>query len=151
MAKIFTDSDKTKCRFYYEQGQSPTKCANAMYVNHQIVMTAKTVQNWAKEYGWSDWKQGQEASASASNPAMPFGVSHVIDPILHISEQVAKNYCHKHDNGNGKIAPMIKGALQAVAAEINPPESVLEYLNKHVLRQYIKNMRKFNTYRSQAK
>ena len=135
---------KLLAKALWEGGHKPIETERAMGRIHAIPVPARTISNWAKEEGWRHWKLAKAEIAGGSNPNLPFGVSGIKDPLLHDCEVIAKKYCRQEGSRSGPIKPVIAQALMVVINEKEPPQAVLDYLAKVVLRPYIINVRKNN-------
>ena len=135
---------KQLAKALWESGHKPIETERAMGLTHGKNVPARTISNWAKEGKWRHWKLAKAEIAKKSNPNLAFGVSGVKDPLFHDCEVIAKKYCRQQGSRSGPIKPVIAQALMVVIIEKEPPQAVLDYLAKVVLRPYIINVRKNN-------
>ena len=141
-------ANKQIAQEYYESGLTPTETEKEMFRNHGVVVSSRTIANWATAVPWRHWKLGKLELINNANPDLPFGVSKIKDPVFHDAEAIAKNYCRGEGYvKTGPIRPVIQGALKEVVRRTEGvPVAVLDYLSKVVLRPFIKEIRKNNAF-----
>ena len=148
MPKKFSAETRRIAQGYYEGGQSPTQTEWTMLDLHGVSVSAKTIDDWHKQYGWRHYELAKQELIDSSNPNLPFGVSKIKDPVFHDCEAIAKSYCRGEGyRKTGPIKPVIQEALrEVVRRKEGVPVAVLDYLSKVVLRTFIKETRKNNAF-----
>ena len=139
-----TDYEIQLAKEYYEGGSTPKQTQMTLYRNHAIDVGERTITKWAKKYKWRHWRLAKVELLNNANPALPFGVSKITDPVFHDAEAIAKKYCRGEGYvESGPIQPIIKEALsEVIRQKEGVPVVVLDYLSKVVLRSFIKELRK---------
>ena len=108
---MFSEQDKQLAKDYYEGGHTPKETETAMYKNHAVRVTTRTIDNWQKARSWRHWSLAKKELIDNANPSLPFGVSKIKDPVFHDCEAIAKNWCRGEGYRNdGPIRPVIQGA-----------------------------------------
>ena len=153
MAPVHSQETRNKAKVYWESGMSPQSVREALVLNDGVTVPLRTISHWARTEGWDSWKEAQLDKLATVNPNVPFGVTNIQDPVLHLATQQAKNLLYQmlnesdineESNKTGLESP--SSLIRQCLAEIEHTYAIgvrgIEYLRRSVLPAYIRELRK---------
>ena len=142
MPKQFDQSIKELAKTRWEGGYKPNEVLDALLVDGGVVVTDKTLRRWAKAGRWRDWKLERRRIAERLNPNLPFGVSQIRDPMLHLAWVIARRSVREDSRTrSGRTDMIAKSALEDVQWALEPGPFILQYL-KPLIMDYVRDWRK---------
>ena len=153
MAPVHSQETRNKAKVYWESGMSPQSVREALVLNDGVTVPLRTISHWARTEGWNSWKDAQLNKLATVNPNVPFGVTNIQDPVLHLATQQAKNLLYQmlnesnineESNKTGLESP--SSLIRQCLAEVEHTYAIgvrgIEYLRRSVLPAYIRELRK---------
>ena len=153
MAPIHSLETRNKAKRYWEGGMNPQNVVDALKLNDGVIVPRRTVTDWAKKENWKDWRDAQQEKLATVNPNLPFGVTNIQDPVLHLATQQAKNMLYQALNETDLNEALNMTALESPSsliqqclAEVEHTYAIgvrgIEYLRRSVLPAYIRELKK---------
>ena len=103
-----------------------------------------TINNWAKKFGWTHWREAKDKRSGSSEP---FSISGITDPIYHLARVMALNHvreeCKRHPRAS--VGEILASTMLHLGHEIDPGKSVYRALAPEIrrhIRQYRKEIAK---------
>ena len=142
MPKQFDEAVKEFAKELWEGGTKPDKVLDQLTTDRGVDVSDKTLRRWAKAGQWRDWKLARREIAEHFNPDLPFGVSHIHDPVLHLALVIARRAVREDSRTrSGRPQWVTKSALEEVQRQLEPGWPVLEYI-RPIIMDYIRDWRK---------
>ena len=130
---------KQKSHSLNDAGLAPDLVVIRIEEEDEFRLSQRTVERWRQKEGWADYRKVADLPATMK-PALDSDISHIKDPILHLSVLAAKRAVQQHDSPSNPIPSTIRLVLLDVHQQLEPGAHVLSHLRKS-LWSYIKEYR----------
>jgi hypothetical protein len=152
MAPVHTEETRVKARGYWESGMHPTQVQEALKLNYGAKVPLRTLGNWSEKYDWKPWRAAQQEKLSTVNPNLPFGVTNIQDPIMHLAIVQAKKWLKVRASQSQldeqaeslslqSPSSLIRQCLEEIDNDYAIGVRGIEYLRCSVLPQYIRQLK----------
>ena len=134
---------RVRAKALSENGNNPKRVSDLIEQEFGVRPSYRTLKDWADKERWKPWRDAVLNIDEDLNPNTWAGVSGIHDPMLHLSEVMAKRLI-REDAGTRSNDPRLAitvRALEAVNREYDPGPRVIKYLRPKLM-EYITALRK---------